>query len=60
MNEFIAVETESSVPSRYASKDNIPSEYNNNYDNNSKAEISNFTKTVYMLTMNEILKGDLL
>ena len=49
MLERVAVETESSVPSRYDSKDNIPSKYNNNYDNNLKAERSNFTKTVYML-----------
>ena len=54
MNEFRAVETESIVPSKYSSKDNIPSKYNNNYDNNSKAERSNFTKTVYMLAVNEI------
>ena len=50
MLERVAVETESSVPSNYVSKDNIPSKY----DNNSKAERSNFTKTVYMLAVNEL------
>ena len=54
MLERVAVETESSVPSKYDLKDNIPSKYNNNYDNNSKAERSNFTKTVYMLAVNEL------
>ena len=50
MLERVAIETESSVPSRYDSKDDIPSKY----DNNSKAERSNFTKTVYMLAVNEL------
>ena len=50
MLERVAVETESSVPSRYDSKDNIPSKYNNN----SKTERSKFTKTVYMLAVNEL------
>ena len=54
MLERVAVETESSVPSKYDSKDNIPSKYNNNYSNDSKAERSNFTKTVYMLAVNEL------
>ena len=54
MLERVAVETESSVPSKYDLKDNIPSKYNNNYDNNSKAERSNFTKTAYMLAVNEL------
>ena len=50
MLERVAIETESSVPSRYDSKDDIPLKY----DNNSKAERSNFTKTVYMLAVNEL------
>ena len=50
MLERVAIKTESSVPSRYDSKDDIPSKY----DNNSKAERSNFTKTVYMLAVNEL------
>ena len=50
MLERVAVETESSVPSKYDSKDIIPPKYNNN----SKAERSNFTKTVYMLAVNEL------
>ena len=50
MLERVAIETESSVPSRYDLKDDIPSKY----DNNSKAERSNFTKTVYMLAVNEL------
>ena len=50
MLERVAVETESSVPSNYVSKDNIPSKYNSNL----KAERSNFTKTVYMLAVNEL------
>ena len=34
MKEMYTLETESSVPSKYDSKDNILSTYNNNHDNN--------------------------
>lgn len=48
MLERVAVETDSSVPSSYGTKDNIPSKY---IDNNGR---SNFKKTVYMLAINEL------
>ena len=48
MLERVAVETESSVPSSYGAKDDIPSKY---IDNNGR---STFKKTVYMLAVNEL------
>lgn len=48
MLERVAVETESSVPSNYGIKDDIPSKYIDNDDR------SNFKKTVYMLAVNEL------
>ena len=50
---------ESSVPSKYGSKDIIPSKYNNNYDYPSKGVVKS-KSIAYVLTTNEILKGDLL
>lgn len=48
MLERVAVETNSSVPSNYGAKDDIPSKYINNEDR------SDFQKTVYMLAVNEL------
>lgn len=53
MLERVPIEIESSVPSNYRQKDGIPSKYTNKSNLDSNRNRSTFSKTIYVLAVNE-------